>query len=56
MVNFNSDRYKNMSKSKKLEFIDNLTKKADEKIADAQLLTDLVNNYKTKLSIERAKN
>jgi len=56
MTNFNSDKWKNMSKPKRIEFLDKLTKNADSKLNDTQLLIGMIANYKSKLAIERAKN
>ena len=55
MVNFESDEYKALSKSKKMEKVDELMKKASEKDDDINFKLDLLNAYKTKLQSEKTK-
>ncbi len=56
MVNFNSNRYTDMSTAQKRIFLDNLTEKADKKLEDVDFLIDIIGKYKKKISIEKAKN
>lgn len=55
MVNIDDPKYKAMNKVDRDEFLDRLKAKADSKLEDRDFLKDIIDSYKVKLAVERAK-
>ena len=56
MVDFDSNRWRALTNTQRLTFLNKAKSKANDKKTDYDFLMDMLDNYQTKLDIEIAKN